>query len=761
MAGQQPENPNIKNPFDKFAKSLSDFLKSSETKDKIRDARMEKLIKEMTIQYKLLEKAYNKGNISAKSGKMEDLNNDKGFLQLIELMTDIDDSFRDVINKYIKGGKLVKSEKLDLAKFVDRMQQSLKETKEMVGVPLEDLIDNFKELLKDGKASQEFQIDLLRFLKDYSEEDIALTEDLKTLIGEVLKTNKLTDENIIKIEQELDKTFDGYIKGQSTTFAPFLKMGKDLKEANLALEDIVSLLTQTQRQKEDKKEGFQEKIGKDFTQSISGLAGSAMTGITRATAVSMSRIPALKPVAPFLAGAGSMIGGATSTYLSTRGLVGAGKDALSLGKGAMSVGGKVLSAGGRAIGTGSELAPKAMPFLRGAGAGLSKLALPATLLMGVYGAVKGAIQTKGNAWDKAGGAGMGVMKTLSGGLITEKRLSDALMPVSVGIAKGYIGLSQFMGDQNKKIFGNNLDLGQVLFKNIMQPLTNLFPKLPTAEQVTSKSTYTGAGESAGKAIGGMFGKEKGEQGAKIGKSIGAGVYDIGKALYNKGREVWEGANKVTYMGTSADKSQSARFGGNKAEQIGRGTLAGMLSQNKDFESLAGKHKWYNAGQFQNDIAFGRKGTASVMDELSKTAGFQVSGAMGTASSVHKGGRGQGKGHYSGTKFDLIPTGKETMESLYKKAVASGRFSEVRKEGSHIDVQIKKAIYDKVKNESEIASKSDKLSPLPKKQPKEQAVAVKPSTGKMMANAPSKQKSDRKLKSSNEMLNMYNVHGVLG
>ena len=136
MAGQQPENPNLKNPFDKFAKSLSDFIKSSETKNKINDARTEKLIKEMTIQYKLLEKAYNKGNISAKSGKAEDLNNDKGFLQLIELMTDIDDNFRGVIDKYLKGGNLVKSEKLDMAKFVDKMQASLKETKEMIGIPL-------------------------------------------------------------------------------------------------------------------------------------------------------------------------------------------------------------------------------------------------------------------------------------------------------------------------------------------------------------------------------------------------------------------------------------------------------------------------------------------------------------------------------------------------------------------------------------------------------------------------------------------------
>lgn len=147
------------------------------------------------------------------------------------------------------------------------------------------------------------------------------------------------------------------------------------------------------------------------------------------------------------------------------------------------------------------------------------------------------------------------------------------------------------------------------------------------------------------------------------------------------------------------KAQRNFIDGKSAGLYDRNTLAKLVSRDSRFENLGALGaKWYNKNQFTMDIGYAQKGTVSLLNELYDSGiRFQVSGALGSASSPHS-GQETGSGHYSGTKLDLVPKNGETMASLYQKLKARPEFSEVRNEGNHIDVQISKAYYDKYKKE---------------------------------------------------------------
>ena len=89
------------------------------------------------------------------------------------------------------------SEKL-VAKLVDGMK-CLSESGEKIGIPVRDLLTNFKELIANSKLEESSIKNLVEFLKQYSEEDIALTNELRALLDKISISNTILDEDIVKL----------------------------------------------------------------------------------------------------------------------------------------------------------------------------------------------------------------------------------------------------------------------------------------------------------------------------------------------------------------------------------------------------------------------------------------------------------------------------------------------------------------------------------------------------------------------------------
>ena len=822
MANGQPENPNIKNPFLEFSKNFTNFMKYSESVDRSRNVNTEKLMKEMAIQYKLLRTAYEKGNITAKKGKEEDLYNDKGFFKLLELMDGVDSKLEKVIDKYLKGKNLVKGEKVDLSKFLEGMQESLRETKEKVGIPTKDVLNNFKTLLNSSDASVNYQLDLLDFLREYAKEDIAVSEDLKTLISEVLRSNKISDEDRVRLNQELSNTIEEYSRNQSTAFSPFARLRRTLDTTNLTMQGMVTSLTSNQQRQGGNQGGNQGGGGHGFAERIQRFVtertGEATTASVRNLAVGASEMlpEPLKPVAAITASSAPLISEAVMTALTAN------------------AGWATFKNLGSAVG---PLA-KTMTVLKGVGMVAKPLALGLAGIEGVTRATEEINRGKGNVLDKTlsvptkfaegftSSMTLGLSDKLFGALKPSKEFQKRLESGQVkkmwdfnsGVKNnkadgtnnilGGMGndtLGDVIKEENRKIYGPNLDLGQI-FTNSLKTLFPFLGEGKSTEQIKidyaneqaglakkdkefvntikKKETYTEAGGGVGGFLGGLVGKKK--EGEKLGTEVGAKVYDIGKTGFHRGKEIIDQYGNRRVLSTNPeDKAQRTTFGKNSRGEditsgdIERGKLAKSLNKNKEFESLGGKSSWYRPSQFSQDIAYGKKGTSTVLNEFAgQGAKFTLSGAMGTSASKHT-GKGSGKGHESGSKFDIVPKTGETLEGLYEKALKNPRFSEVSIENkgtdnAHVDVQIAKSVYENVKKNEELVANAKKKEVLvakarpdvivapPKTPPKEQGTKIAPAPSPVVASAPpDRQKSERKTKSDHAMVDMYNVHGVLG
>ncbi len=328
-----PKVPNRNNPFEQFSNSLIGFLKKVETRDKKRDEKLERLVKQMIVYFQLLERAFKNNQVISKGGTQDSTK--AGVDKLVRLMSNLDSNVTTTVNKFIKGERLVASEKADIAKLTGDIKDALSESGEKIGIPIKDLLNNFKEILANDKLDANFRIDVVRFLKDYSEEDIALSQELKNLLDKISNSNKLIDEDIIKLNIELDKNIQEYTSElKEATFAPFMKINKEINESNILLEDIVDILSENQRQESLKKESLTDKSKQKTGDFITGLVGDLTQGLARVTGIGMaeSGIPALQNIAPLVAGAGGLVGMLTKDYLGTKGVKGLVGDLKSLGK---------------------------------------------------------------------------------------------------------------------------------------------------------------------------------------------------------------------------------------------------------------------------------------------------------------------------------------------------------------------------------------------------------------------------------------------
>lgn len=742
----KPQPPDRDNPFDKLSKTLSDFIKSSDTRQRASDARTEKLFKEMLVYFKLLEKAVNKGTLFSKKGKETELNEDKGFLKLIELMTDIDDSFRDVINKYVAGNKLVASEKADLAKFIQRLQDSLVSSNEKIGISLEDMISSFKTMLSDNKLSEEFRLDILKFLKDYSEEDVALTTELKDLIKQSIAKNEISDENLVKILTELDSTFDGYLKKEkNATFAPFQKISKQLIGANLALDDIVDILTKTQREKEgdkDKKGGFKESMKQSITGNIAAMGGDAVNLLVRYAAIKMSKNPLTKKISPLVAGASGIAGGIGATYLSTRGLPNIVKDAKALGGFGLKTGKAVVTKGigyGIAAGTG----------LYGLGHGFQEGKKKGGLAQGFREAGAEDLSNIANTLTLGIADKLGINKKsmLQGGKFYEDRLTKLMEPMAD--VAGYMmsakpkqdieGLQTFIGEQNKKIFGNQLNLGQILTTFITNPLRNVQEGAKNIqEQVQNKVENIKANEYTQ----GVKGFKKGITGTEDVRLRDIPSYMVKKGGNALTKGLQSFGSYIPGMGSWSDRRGSTKQG----DLISLDTLG------------------LNRQKFQNDKPLVQKdfGVAlkKAQEEIKKTygnkAGFNISGALSgidpkTGKLSHA-----SKQHKVGTAVDIgSSSGLSTQDTV--KILAKYGITRPNAKGDPVHFEFTGV---PSKDKTEIASKPQQVAKMPKVKTTKSQETPQSSQNVIVASQPPQQQAERKIKSDNDLINFTNAYGVL-
>lgn len=335
MALNDPIQPNKNNQFDKYTSSVEKMFTGMEEREKATNEKLDKLIKQMVLYYKLLETSYNKDKISSKKGREESLNNDKGFLKLLDLMTQIDNNFRKTLDNYVAGNRLQLSEKKDLAKFVQNMNDALIESKEQIGIPVKDILNNFKKIIKDEKINNDFKLNLFSFLREYSEEDLALSKELKNLLDDSVKYGKISDDRVISILMELDKNIEHYTDVEkdykTATFAPYKKLDGELQEANLNLEEVVKLLTENQRSnnrieeqledqsgKGDKKDGALSFLEKEMRKTTADLADFATVMVGKTAGLGMAENPWTRGASPYVfAGsemAGKAVGGAVQNF---------------------------------------------------------------------------------------------------------------------------------------------------------------------------------------------------------------------------------------------------------------------------------------------------------------------------------------------------------------------------------------------------------------------------------------------------------------
>jgi len=327
MAINDPKQPNKDNPFLDFTSSIMKMFSGMEQREKVTNDKLDKLIKQMVLYYKLLENSYNKDTVSSKKGRESSLNEDKGFLKLIELMVDLNGSSKKTLDKYVSGQRLLIDEKRELAKFVQDMKEAISENKEQIGIPIKEILKNFKKIVSDEKINDNFKMDLFSFLRDYSEEDLFLTNELKGLLDNSVKTNKLNDEKMISILMELDKNIEYYAQDEkelkTLSFAPYKKMGVELKEANVSLDEVVKLLTENQRSN-TKIEGYLEDgetsggkgkgedatsaLARELKRTTADLVDFGVVMAGKTAALGMADNPALRGASPALFAGSGLLG---------------------------------------------------------------------------------------------------------------------------------------------------------------------------------------------------------------------------------------------------------------------------------------------------------------------------------------------------------------------------------------------------------------------------------------------------------------------
>jgi hypothetical protein len=776
-----PKQPNNRdNPFDKLAKALTDFIKSSDVKQKASDDKTERLFKEMLVYFKLLEKSVNKGTISSKQGKESELNNDKGFLKLIELMTDIDDNFRNTMDKYMSGSKLVAGEKADLAKFIQRLQDSLVSSNEKIGISLEDMISSFKTMLADNKLSEEFRIDILKFLKDYSEEDVALTTELKDLISQSITKNEISDENLVKILIELDNTFDGYLKKEkNATFAPFQKISKQLSGSTIALEDIVGILTKNQRDKEGKRKGFKESIKQSAGEQLSALGGDAINLAFRVAAIEASKHKLTKKAVPIIAGVSGLAGGLATTYLATRG---AGN---ILGD-AKKVGGLSLGLGKKAISTGKGLLGKGLGYVAGAGAGVYGLGhgfmegnKKGGLAQGFREAGAEDLSNVANTLTLgiAGKLGLNKKNILKGGKVGEERLSGLIEPMS-NVA-GYFmsakpkqdfnNLQKFIGEQNKKIFGNTLNLGQLLSTwattNLKGILSNINPNSPENINKRAENKKKIEEEHKKQQAKADFSTEnfKANQYTNFIKEFKKNV------LGDENKRLRDAVPEPVRKGV---KSFGSYIGGETWDAKRGSTKKGELTSLDSYGNLKRQG-------FQNDKPLVQKqfglALSKAQDEITKKygkdSGFTISGALSGINPETGKLSHASKQHGVGTAVDIGNAFGKVSKKDVVAILAKHGITRPNKEGDPIHFEYTgaektpskiKAKSTELAKASQIKSKPSEVSNLPPKKSTENNISTKQATQQnIIASQPAPQQSQRKIKSDNELINLTNAYGVLG
>jgi len=458
MALNEPKEPIKNNPFLDLTSSMSKMFSGMEQREKATNDKLDKLIKQMVLYYKLLENSYNKDKVSSKKGREESLNDDKGFLKLIDLMTKIDGNFKKTMDRYVSGQRLQLEEKKELAKFVQTMKDALSDSQEQIGVPIKDILTNFKKMVKDEKISNDFKLDLFSFLRDYSDEDLALSKELKGLLDSTLKTGKVNDEKIVNILMELDKNLEYYAENEkefkTATFAPYKKLDTDLKEANVSLEEVVRLLTDNQRSN-DKIEGYLEEQGetggkggkgkdeggavshlaRELKKTTADLADFAVVMTGKTAALGMAENPMLRGASPAVFSSAEMMGKGVGDMVKNF------NPATDLPK--------LTAAAG-------ALAPL-LPYLAGGalvvGGGIALSNATNTAGKGIDAMAKRQGKTPAQVQSEYTGVGAGILKGLKGLLPTKGKITDTFSsPRDYGI-HGALDLAQPYGSPVKSSLG--------------------------------------------------------------------------------------------------------------------------------------------------------------------------------------------------------------------------------------------------------------------------------------------------------------------
>ena len=715
-----PATPNNDSNFLKRHNELLDLLTKKVDKGLTHSADLEKLIKEMIMYFKALEKAYEKGNISSKLGKEDNLYNDKGFFKLLTLITEISDTTRKSIDKYSSGKRLLDVDKQSLARFSQEMSDAIKESNERIGLPINELLGLMTENLENDKINDKLKLDLLEQLKTYSQEDIAISENLKSLIEETTKDGKISSGQLADIVNELQKTREDYTNTQAYTFAPLSRIKRTLDDMNVSFDGFKGALTSSQRSNEKPyKGGFENRGG--ILDMIGGLADWGVRG----AAIKMSGIPALRKFAPMVAGSGSVVGGLLTTYLGTKAL----GDLKNLGGSLSGLAGKTAKV---ATKTG-----KVLPEMgRGVGGVLGKLALPALLGDLIYNYQKGFNANKNkDLLDRTKNARTQLVSGLTLGLIPKNNISAMGnrmdTAISEPISNAISDLQVFIGDQNKKIFGSQLNLGQML-SNVISNIGKGASDLTAGVVSTTKNVVKGLPKPLSQVV-------------KTAYTAGKAAYTAGKDLlgFHKGMPA---AGRVTSafgmrahpLGGKVKPHTGIDIGGKEGSPIkaimggGKVIYAGSMSGYGNMVAVRTPEGRVLKYGHLHDIDV-RKG-----QNLSPNQVLGTMGHTGEATGTHL--------HFETTKIGvsnkqaLMKSGTGYKQGLYENPLKS------------IDEYAKK---------TGVKSRADGVSPMPKKKAKvpEKDKPEKPPHVVVHPNVTGN-KSNRKLKSDSDLINFHNTYGVM-
>ena len=262
MARPEPPN-NDNNKFNELMRNLQQYMamsKTSEDKMNREIVNIDKTMREAIVYIKMLAKAYEKGEVGAKTGKADSLYNDKGFQKLLSLITEMSMATKESTDRYSSGKRLQATDKDALAKLTKEFTEATNMMNEKVGIPVSELIKRFQEDLDNEKVDKSFKLELLKMLKEYGENDLAFNDELKELLDKSIQSGQINEDTLDKIYIQLEKTNKHYEEGKDLTFAPFSRIQKTMMNSQSTLEDIKIALTKSQRVKEEKDKSPYEKV---------------------------------------------------------------------------------------------------------------------------------------------------------------------------------------------------------------------------------------------------------------------------------------------------------------------------------------------------------------------------------------------------------------------------------------------------------------------------------------------------------------------